>query len=61
MSIGQKEAMEKMERYLNAWKTMRPEKSFGEMTLADFEAFVVQSRNARTNVADKENQVTLAI
>ena len=61
MPVGQKEAMEKMERYLNAWKTIAPEKSFGGMTLSDFEAFVIASSNARNNVAEKENQLTQAI
>jgi hypothetical protein len=60
MSVSQKEAMETMERDLNAWKTIAPEKKFGGMTLDEFEVFVVNSRNARVNVADKDNQLTLA-
>lgn len=61
MSVGQKDSIEKMERYLNAWKTIAPDKKFGGMTLDEFETDVEKSRNARTNVADKENQVTEAI
>ena len=61
MSVSQKEAMEIMERELNAWRTISPDKRFGGMTLSDFEVFVVNSRNARVNLADKENQVTQAL
>jgi hypothetical protein len=61
MPIGQKEAMELMERDLNAWKTIAPEKKFGGMSVSEFEGFVVNSRNARVNVADKDNQLTMAL
>ena len=61
MSVGQKEAIEKMERYLNAWKNIAPGKNFGGMTLDDFEAVVIDSKNARRNVIEKENQLTQAI
>jgi hypothetical protein len=61
MPVGQKEAMETMERDLNAWKTIAPEKKFGGMSVSEFEGFVVNSRNARINVAEKDNQLTLAL
>ncbi len=61
MSVSQKEAMETMERDLNAWKTIAPDKKFGGMSVGEFEVFVVDSRNARINVADKDNRLTQAL
>src|SRR5437868_15354298 len=56
-----KEAEQKMEQVLNAWRTLAAEKSFGGMTLKEFEAFVATSRAKRQLVADLNNQLAEAI
>ena len=52
---------ERMERMLNAWRTLAPNKSFGGMTLAQFEAFVAPAKAARALIEDLEDQRTQAI
>ena len=42
---------------INAWKTLRPEKTFAGMSLAQFEAKVKPSIDARVTLASLENQV----
>jgi hypothetical protein len=41
---------------LNAWRTLAPEKSFGGMTLAQFEAAIAPSFDARRRIQELENQ-----
>jgi hypothetical protein len=41
---------EKIERMINAWRTLAPAKSFGGMTLAQFEAAASPSREARQRI-----------
>jgi len=50
-----------MERMLNAWRTLAPDKTFGGMTLAQFEAVVAPAKAARELIDDLEDQTTQAI
>ena len=49
-----------MNRILNAWETLAPTKSFGGMTLAQFQAFCAPSQAARQRLADLADQTTQA-
>jgi hypothetical protein len=60
MASTPKSVKEKLERMLNAWRTLAPNKSFGGMTLAQFEAAVAPSLNARQRIQDLENQLAEA-
>ena len=51
----------KMEKMLNAWETLAPNKSFGGMTLDDFKATAAPAQAARQRLADLEDQMTQAI
>ena len=57
MPTNPKGNIEKLERILNAWKSLAAAKSFGGMTLEQFEAFVTASKNARNQLAELENQI----
>ena len=61
MASTPKDNEEKMERILNAWRTLAPGKSFGGMTLAQFEQVVAVARAARELIADLNDQLTQAI
>jgi hypothetical protein len=62
MPKGPKDTEEKMERMLNAWRTLAPDKSFGGMTLAQFESTAVgPSRAARLRIDDLNDQLTQAL
>ena len=61
MAKSPKIAEERMERMLNAWRTLAPDKSFGGMTLAQFEAVAAPAKAARELVADLEAQTAQAI
>ncbi|HEX8136226.1 MAG TPA: hypothetical protein VF544_01420 [Pyrinomonadaceae bacterium] len=50
-----------MERMLNAWETLAPDKSFGGMTLAQFQAAAAPARAARQRLDDLEDQRKQAI
>ena len=52
-----KEIEEKYERMINAWRTLAPDKSFGGMTLAQFETACTPSRTRRQSIAQLENQI----
>jgi hypothetical protein len=52
---------EKMERMLNAWRTLAPNKTFGGMTLAQFEEAAAPAIAARELVEDLNDQVTQAL
>ncbi len=52
---------EKMERMLNAWQTLAPGKTFGGMTLAQFEAAATPAKAARELIDDLNDQLTQAI
>ena len=56
MPSSPKTIEQKIERMLNAWRTLAPEKSFGGMTLAQFEALAAPSLEARRRIAELDNQ-----
>jgi hypothetical protein len=56
-----KEIEEKMDRMLNSWQSLAPAKTFGGMTLAQFQAVVQTSKDARQHIDDLEEQVRQAI
>ncbi|HEX8650830.1 MAG TPA: hypothetical protein VF708_08305 [Pyrinomonadaceae bacterium] len=60
MATSPKDTEQKMDRMLNAWQTLAPDKTFGGMTLAQFEATVTPARAARERIDDLENQLTQA-
>jgi chorismate mutase len=61
MPNSPKDNEQRMERMLNAWRTLAPDKSFGGMTLTQFEAFVARAQAARQRIEDLNNQLTQAI
>jgi hypothetical protein len=46
---------------LNAWETLAPDKSFGTMTLAQFQAAAAPSQAARQRIDDLEDQLKQAM
>ena len=50
----------KLERILNAWDTLAPNKSFAGMTLAQFQAAVQPAQDARERIADLDDQLSQA-
>ncbi|MDT4897100.1 MAG: hypothetical protein QOH25_2177 [Acidobacteriota bacterium] len=61
MPTGPKENELKMERMLNAWETLATGKSFGGMTLAQFQAAAQPAQAARQQIEDLEDQLTQAL
>ena len=49
-----KENEERMERMINAWRTLAPGNSYGGMTLAQFEAAAAIAREARQRIEELE-------
>src|SRR5215212_7988350 len=60
MPTNPKTNQEKMERMLNAWETLAPSKSFGGMTLAQFQAAAQPAQAARQRIDDLEDQLRQA-
>ncbi len=60
MAAGPKGIQEKIEKMVNAWETLAPNKTFGGMTLAQFQAAVQPSQAARQRINDLEAQRTQA-
>lgn len=56
MPTSPKNNEEKMLKILNAWKTLAPAKSFGGLTLADFEAQVENSLAPRVRLRELNDQ-----
>jgi hypothetical protein len=50
-----------MQRMLNAWETLAPNKTFGGMTLAQFQAAIQPARAAREQIDDLEDQLRQAM
>ena len=50
----------KLQRLLNAWETLAPTKSFGGMTLAQFQTAVQPAQTARERIDDLEDQLKQA-
>jgi hypothetical protein len=59
--ISPKDIELKIERILNGWQTLAPGKSFGGMTLAQFQAAAQPTQAARQQIDDLENQLKQAI
>ena len=55
-----KKTEEKIERMLNAWRTLAPDKTFAGMTLAQFEAAAAPSTAARQKIDALEAQLAEA-
>jgi hypothetical protein len=51
----------KMERMLNAWQTLAPDKSFGGMTLAQFRTAAKPAQDARQRIDELEDQLKQAL
>jgi len=47
---------EKIERMLNAWRTLAPEKSFGGMTFEQFESHAAPALQVRQHIENLDNQ-----
>jgi hypothetical protein len=56
-----KEVEERIERFNNGWRTLAPDKSFGGMTLAQFEAACAPSLAARARVDGLQVQLREAM
>lgn len=56
MPISPKNTEDKINRMINAWRTLAPDKSFGGMTLTQFEAVAAPSLEARRRIADLDHQ-----
>ena len=56
-----KDIEERLERFLSAWRTLAPDKSFGGMTLAQFEAATAPSKQTRAELEELEDKKTSAI
>jgi hypothetical protein len=56
MPNSPKNTAEKIEKMVNAWRTLAPAKSFGGMTLAQFEATAEPSRAARRKIEELDAQ-----
>jgi hypothetical protein len=50
----------RLQTALNAWKTLRPDKSFAGLSLAQFEAKLKPCFDTRTTIATLENQLIAA-
>ena len=61
MPTSAKSIEEKMDRMLNGWRTLAPDKTFGGMTLAQFEATTAPSKAARQRIEDLDNQRAHAV
>lgn len=56
-----KDFEQKMERMLNAWRALAPEKTFGTMTLSQFEAVAAPAQAARRRIIDLTEQLSKVI
>ena len=56
-----KDVEEKLQRFINAWSTLAPDKSFGGMTLAQSKTACAPSTEAREEIDELENRLTQAI
>lgn len=58
---GPTKKQQKMEQLISAWRRLAPNKSFGGMTLPQFEALAKPVRDAIALIADLDTQRTQAI
>ncbi|MBA2732351.1 MAG: hypothetical protein H0U54_05615 [Acidobacteria bacterium] len=61
MPTGPKDNELKMQRMINAWETLAPDKSFGGMTLAQFKAAAQPALDARQQIDDLEDKLKQAM
>ena len=52
---------EKIDRTLNAWQELAPTKTFGGMTVEQFETAVAPTKTARERIEDLQDQLTQAL
>ncbi len=57
MPNSPKKSEEKIERMITAWRTLAPDKSFGGMTLGEFEAFAETSRAPRRRLEELRDEI----
>lgn len=60
MPNNPKQSETKITKTLDAWKTLRPEKSFAGMTFAQFEALAKPSLDSRAKITALETQLLAA-
>lgn len=51
----------RLERIINAWSTLAPDKSFGGMTLAQFKAACAPSTETRVLIVELQNKLVEAL
>ena len=61
MPNSPKTTLDKIERMTNAWRTLAPDKTFGGMTVAQFEAATAPSHDTRRRIDDLSDQLTKAM
>jgi hypothetical protein len=61
MAGSPKDTQLKIDKMLNAWETLAPDKTFGGMTLAQFQAAAQPAQAARNRIDDLKDQLTQAI
>ena len=52
---------QKMDTILNAWETLASAKTFGGLTLPQFQAICAPAKSAREQIDDLEDQLTAAL
>lgn len=57
MPTNPKQVEEKIERMTTAWKTLAPDKKFGGMTLAEFEAFGEAAMQPRARILELKDEI----
>ena len=51
----------RLNQVLNAWETIAPDKSFGGMTITQFQALIGRARAARDLIDDLQDRMTQAV
>ena len=57
MAKGPKDAEQKLNRILNAWRTHAPDKSFGGLTFKQFEAAVAPAQQHRARIVELNEEL----
>jgi hypothetical protein len=60
MPNNPKQSEARINEVLNAWQTLRPEKSFAGLSLAQFKTKIQPSTDSRVSIATLENQLLAA-
>lgn len=61
MGFNPRDVAEKTQKIITAWETLRPDSTFGGMTLNQFKAAVKPSLDRRDELASLESQRTIKI